>query len=432
MDYNSWFKNRSPRFIMQRGLSLLKHYGFGIQKSTQRIDALMDCFEQFDCSPTFPVPGQVIENNSSYILSLQDRGAEIAVHGYNHVNLKTYAPKDASSQLIHAVKVFTENGIKVHGFRCPYLSSSDSLLEALPIGVFNYSSNKAVKWDFEKPDNGKFNPIMFKTISSFYMPEAASIKRCLPWVQSNLIEIPVSVPDDLQLKDGMGFSQEDLARSWVKLLNKTYNQAEIFNLMFHPELASYCLYPFVVLLKAAREYTPKIWVAPLFEIAKWWREKSTLSVTIERTIDNSLKVTLPQSSGANWVARGFDFIESSTWIRNYKSLSGNSYILPSNVRPFIGVDKNVPQKLIDSLINQGYIIDQSDLGRNCSIYLDHKSLENYSFEADLVDMIEISSSPLIRLWPWPAKYQSALCITGDLDALSIKDYLNRLKINGNK
>lgn len=426
MDYISWFKNRSPRFIIQRGLSLLEHYGFSSQKSIERIDALMDCFEKFYCSPTFPVPGKVVENNSRYIRSLQDRGAEIAVHGYNHVNLKTYTPKDASSQLIHAVKVFNDSGINVHGFRCPYLSSSDSLLEALPLGLFNYSSNKAVKWDFEKPAKGKSNPIVFKTIGSFYMPEAATIKRCLPWIQSNIIEIPVSVPDDLQLKDGLGYSQEDLSKNWVTLLNKTYEQAEIFNLMFHPELAAYCLYPFEVLLKAAREFTPRVWVAPLFEIAKWWREKSTLSVKIEWFENNSLKIFFPKPSRANWVARGLDFKESFDWIGKYKSLSDYSYILPSNVRPFIGVDKTVPTKLIESLANHGYIIDQSEYGRNCSLYLDKNMLEIYTSESDLVDMIEKSESPMIRLWPWPGGYRSALCITGDLDALSIKDYLNRL------
>ena len=34
--------------------------------------------------------------------------------------------------------------------------------------------------------------------------------------------------------------------------------------------------------------------------------------------------------------------------------------------------------------------------------------------------------PVIRLWPWPNGMRSALCITGDLDALSLLDYAARL------
>ena len=70
----------------------------------------------------------------------------------------------------------------------------------------------------------------------------------LPWHRNGMVEIPVIVPDDLQFKDGLGYDQNDLENVWVHLLEITYAKAELFNLMFHPELASFCLNPFKALL----------------------------------------------------------------------------------------------------------------------------------------------------------------------------------------
>jgi hypothetical protein len=429
MDYISWINKRSPSFILKRGLSLLEHYGLGPQKAIHSIDILMDCFKQFDCAPTFSVPGRVIEKNSSYIRSLQDRGAEIAVHGYNHIDLKTCDPVDASAQLMQAVSVFNNYGLDAHGFRCPYLSCTDALMKALPVGVFSYSSNKAVRWDFERSETGKYDPVLYKTINCFYMAEEAKHMSSLPWFHYGMVEIPVTIPDDLQFKDGLGYDQKDIELAWGYLLEQTHAKAEIFNLMFHPELASYCLHPFSAILLAARTYEPKVWVARLWDIAQWWIEKSSLSVEINILSDGSLNLTLPVSSRAHWVARGMNLPDSTRWIGKYMTLSGKSYQFPANIRPFIGVDNSISTSIIDKLVNHGYILDQTESAKYCSIFLDRLSLLDYPTEAALINMIENLDRPLIRLWPWPDGYCSALCITGDLDALSLLDYLNRMNSN---
>ncbi len=429
MNLFSWIRKRSPAFMFERGRSLLKHYGVTPQKAMHRIDELMESFVQFDCSPTFPVPGQVIQSHPEYFRSLQDRGAEIAVHGYNHVDLNSYSPKNAAKQLQHAFEVYQANGIEAKGFRCPYLSSSDALLVSLPVGLFGYSSNKAVRWDLEKQQGENYDPVVFETIGRFYNAEDARNLRCLPWIVSNLVEIPVSVPDDLQLKDGMGYSQKNLAKTWISLLEKTNQHGEILNLMFHPELASFCQEPFSELLQAARAYKPKVWVARLRDISDWWWKKSSLKVEVEKLSGGSSRVTLPVSSRARWLVRNMDLPDAISWDGKYHQLSGNEYIIPTGNHPFIGVDPTVPDWLAGKLENQGYILDRTDSANECSIFLDSAILESLSTEAAVVEMIESSNKPLIRMWPWPDGYKSALCITGDLDALSLMDYINRLKSN---
>jgi hypothetical protein len=241
-----------------------------------------------------------------------------------------------------------------------------------------------------------------------------------------MVEIPVSVPDDLQMKDGLGYSQESLAQFWLEVLKKTYTNGEIFNLMFHPELASFCEGPFSTLLQAARILSPWVWIAKLGEIAAWWRFKPTLNAKITQENGDSIRIDLPESTQPTWLVRSLDLPDTIEWYGNYHRLTALNYQIPASPRPFIGIDGSVPIDLIGKLTNQGYILDLTDTAKSCSIFLDNNILRGLSTEAQVVDLIESSPGPLIRMWPWPNGYRSVLCISGDLDALSLMDYVSRL------
>jgi len=45
---------------------------------------------------------------------------------------------------------------------------------------------------------------------------------------------------------------------------------------------------------------------------------------------------------------------------------------------------------------------------------------------DLIEHIEASPGPLMKLGRWPDAAKSAFCLAGDLDALSLRDYMGRL------
>jgi hypothetical protein len=49
-------------------------------------------------------------------------------------------------------------------------------------------------------------------------------------------------------------------------------------------------------------------------------------------------------------------------------------------------------------------------------------------EVQLIEVIESSPSPLVRYGRWPYGSKSALCISGDLDALTLFDYASRLVV----
>jgi peptidoglycan/xylan/chitin deacetylase (PgdA/CDA1 family) len=426
MDILSWFRKRGPSFILKRGRSLIDNYGINPGKAQRRIDQAMKCLETYHCSPTFFVPGIVVKQHEQYIHSLQDRGAEIAVHGYNHIDLTGCDPEDAAQQLVRAARLFSKTGLDAFGFRAPYLSCSDALLEALPDQLFNYSSNRAVQWDGSSDTVNHSKQDLYSRINRFYHPQAAISARCLPFFQSGLVEIPVSVPDDLQMKDGLGYDQKGLAQFWLDVLKKTYANGEIYNLMFHPELAAFCEGPFSTLLQAARNLSPRVWVARLGEVAAWWRYKSSLIAKIVQENGDSVRIDLPESTQPTWLVRNLDLPDTIEWSGNYHCLTALKYQISAFPRPFVGIDGSVPIDLIGKLSNQGYLLDLTDTAKSCSIFLDINTLRGLSTEAQVIDLIENSPGPLIRMWPWPNGYRSVLCISGDLDALSLMDYLNRL------
>jgi peptidoglycan/xylan/chitin deacetylase (PgdA/CDA1 family) len=382
--------------------------------------------------PTFPVPASLLERYPGFINHLKDLGAEIAVHGYYHVDLQTYPPRQASQQLLRAVDAFRQHGLDVFGFRCPYLSCSDELLDAIPDGIFEYSSNQAIKWSVPELllyDSGQTNR-MVATLDRFYRPEDAQSSLCLPRKRMRMVEIPVCVPDDLQLFDGFQMSQASVLRFWTNILEQIHRRGELITLMFHPELFTNCVEPLSEILRVARKYHPQVWVARLAEVSQWWLEKACFSVTTYE--DGGIAhLEFNCTSRATILARDIVLpgVALEPWEGRYRRLSGKSLDLPLKLRPFLGLDKGVPVSIRLFLSDQGYLLDSSETARDCTVYLDEAVLSRQSSSLELVEWIESSPGPLVRFWRWPDGHKCAFNLSGDLDALSIRDYVSRLFID---
>ena len=62
---------------------------------------------------------------------------------------------------------------------------------------------------------------------------------------------------------------------------------------------------------------------------------------------------------------------------------------------------------------------------HCSLFFDCKDFDHHQERAILAE-IDASPAPLVRLWRWPNGAQSALAVTGDIDALTLFDFGLRL------
>ena len=420
-----WWKDRGLRYTFHRSIALLKRYGFDSTRTKKRVKDGVDFLAQFGCQPTLPVPGQVVSKNGQFCRDLQESGVEFAVHGHDHMDFRALTPEEASHQFVMAEDAFRRNGIQFEGFRCPYLSYSDNLLSAIPNGAFKYSSNRAIWWDVVDRKVASKETAVFGKLQHFYRAESSNATVAIPRLNGHIVEIPASLPDDIQLLDGLKLGEKGLAEAWTEILRLTHRRGEVFTLLFHPELFGECKPAFENILTNARLLRPDVWVAPLREVSRWWLEKSRFSTKVNDDA-SGLQMTFECSGRATVLIRNVQTVElTHPWDAGYSVLEGRSVTVNGGQHPFIGISPTIPDKTKAFLSEQGYILDTSHEAPGCGLYLDSESLSKFNNELQLVEYIELSPAPLVRFWRWPNEAKSVLCVTGDLDATSLVDYATR-------
>jgi peptidoglycan/xylan/chitin deacetylase (PgdA/CDA1 family) len=420
-----WLRHRDLTYVANRAMALVKRYGMTPSTAENRIVDGVKLLARYGCSPTFPTPGRVVDAHPAFCRAVQGMGAELAVHGYDHVDFRSLSPKAVRAQFATAVEAFQDVRLDIWGFRCPYLSYDPSLSAFLPSSVFRYSSNRAIWWDVLPPEARDAGNAIFHTLQAFYRAESADRAVVTPRFHNEVVEIPASIPDDLQLHDGLKLGADGLAAAWTEILRQTYRRGELFALLFHPESFSQCNAAFEAILGAALNLRPQVWIAQLREVGEWWHEKSCFTVAAEKAA-GGYYLDLRCSARATALVRGSVPPNSQPWYAPYKCLEDREIFIPGDSKPFIGVEGNAPAGTVAFLRDQGYLVDSSPTSHNCSLYLTAQQLRAFSDERGLIDFIEADPSPLVRYWRWPSKARSALCVTGDLDALSLVDYLRRL------
>ena len=418
---------RGPAYVRRRAAALLHRYGATPARAANRIEDFIAALAEYDCSPTLATPGRVLERYPQVFRHLQDLGAEIAVHGYDHVNLRVYPPDEASERLVRAAEVFSRHGVQVHGLRCPYLSCPDDLLDTLPEGVFDYSSNRAICWwEVDSLADAHNTVPDLGVLDRLYRPTPARDAVCVPWTRSKMIEIPVCLPDDLELHDGLHLGPDGIARAWSQVLHLTHRRGELFVLLFHPELAQHCQQPIIAVLRQATSLRPPVWIARLQDISRWWREKSEFAVAVSDT-PTGLHVAFTCSQRATILSRGLDHCASQdVWDGEYCQLRTRVLQVPADPRPFVGLPPDAPKQVVSFLREQGYILDCGETASRCGTHLSAATIARLTSQVELIEHIEASTGPLIRYWRWPDGARSAMCATGDVDALTLLDYATRL------
>ena len=104
-----------------------------VGESTRRLIAL---FDKHQTKATFFVLGWVAERLPDLIKELEDRGHEIAIHGYNHLLLTEITPSEFDEDLERALETISRCGIRSQplGFRAPSFTMVKSTKEwALPL-----------------------------------------------------------------------------------------------------------------------------------------------------------------------------------------------------------------------------------------------------------------------------------------------------------
>lgn len=413
----------------KRIASILARFGINSAKMGACLDLYAHVLEEHRCRATFPVTATILRRHSKPIRRLLSANAELAIHGYAHNDYSRLTLQKQEAEARKAVAVFKSCEIPFFGFRCPYLNGNDQTNSALAELPFRYVSNTSIFW--EAPDGLQFDgsaAASCRRALRLYQAQSASHCLSLPKRSGRLIEIPVSLPDDEILVDRLGLrGGEDIGGVWTRILDATYHRGELFTLQLHPERIAQCRSALEMVLTKAREKHPPVWIATLDEVAAWWEELAQFQIHVEQVVAECYEVRLDCSERATVLSRGWTYDDATRpWYGSYRRVHGRSFRLNSPSRPVVGLSPDSSPAAAPLLREKGYAVETSSHAASYACYLEPDGEITPQLEMQMVATIESCRRPLVRFGPWPDGARSALSVTGDIDAMTLVDFLLRL------
>ncbi|GAH65046.1 unnamed protein product, partial [marine sediment metagenome] len=147
--------------------------------------------------PTIPATASVLQRYAKAIRRLQARGVEFAVHGLVHTDYTQLPFEKQREHFKRAIEIFEKAGIRMCGFRSPYLRSNHKTHLAVSACNFLWESNFVVHWPVvgqnEFPSQAWE---AYQKVLELYSSQSVAQYRVIPHLLDGHVEIPVSIPDD--------------------------------------------------------------------------------------------------------------------------------------------------------------------------------------------------------------------------------------------
>jgi hypothetical protein len=405
--------------LFRRSIAIGSRYGLTPARMDQAIGRFARILEQFDCAATFPVTAWTLPRSNGILEKYQDRGIEFAVHGFYHVDHSQLSLEQQLDHLNRAQQMFETHHMNCSGFRCPYLRWSQDTLTALGMLNYRYDSSQALAWDVVDG----LETEAYHRVLDFYCAQSARDYVSLPRLTDGLTQIPYCVPDDEALVDRLQLiDPEPMAELWLEMLRRTHESGELFTLGLHPERIFLCEGALRAVLSQARSLSPAVWIARMDEIVNWWHSRTETACQLVKLPEDSYRLTLNGPPGMTVLARSV-VVEAPTrpWVKGYQRVLSDNFVFRSDTLPLVGLSPDSPASLASFLRQQGYLIHRSADAQSCAVYLGRTGFTPED-ERPLLMQLERGTKPLLRLARWPDGAQSALSVTGDIDALTLWDY----------
>lgn len=413
------FGHRGATNLVKRSAQIAARFGPTPDRMGGRFERFMDILDEFAVRPTFPITALPMSRNPAFAHRLIDRGAELAVHAWSHIALSDLDLAGQREHMSRAVELFRSCSVPFTGFRAPYLHWNEDTMRVVGEFQFRYSSNQTVWWNVL--DAGSMTPRQKEGMERgmrFYGPVAADTFRALPFRRDGFIEIPVCLPDDEIPLDRMYIHDAGyLGVMWRKILALTHERGELFTLQLHPERIDFFADALRGLLSEARGAAGGVWIATLDEIARWWEARAGNRAQFIRE-DEGFRVEFTACAGTSVIVRGDG---------GERVVEPHSLLLDAPARPCVGVSPGSSREAIAALVDLGYIVETGDRADGFAVHLGRLDHHDYGAVDACRRVIEESSRPLVRFSTWPGAARSALAVTGDIDALTIWDFVQRFR-----
>ena len=420
-------KSRGPVNAARRLSVIGRRFGVSSARMERALQDFSKIGQQYGCTPTLAVTAVLLERYPRVFQCLQET-AELAVHGYVHTD---YSRLDEAAQAKHmerALRAFDALSLKPEGFRCPYLRWNEGSFHVAGRFGLTYGSNRALAWDVVRPES--VSPRAWaayeKGLRLYGAGEAVRGLSLPSRMDGALLDIPASLPDDEAMVDRLGLgSGVQAAAIWTRMLEQVHRRGELLTLILHHERVAILRDALEAVLTSARGYQPPVWVAPLRDIARWWSDRLSWRLQVQRREDGSYQVVAPEAPGATVVVRGVDTEPAAVpWFGSYHVVPASSFTIRSPRAPVVLPEKGCSPALAAFLQEEGFAVGEDAAGAEGLRIGGYASFGEGDKRA-LIDFIEGSDAPLVRLWRWPHGARCAMSVTGDVDAMTVLDFLRR-------
>ena len=390
--------------LARRAEWIASHLPFAPTGGERALGAYLTTLGHHGANTTFPVSGVFVRRHRDLVRYLSDRGVEFAVRGYAQVGHTGLPDNRQQEQIAMALDACAEAGVSVNGFCAPYLHLNQSTLAGVEHLGFDYVSHEAVSYEILEEEAYPTTPwVRFRNALDQYAANPATDLVVRPRMHGRLVEIPVSMPDDEILIDRLGvFDGESIGQIWTKLVDESYQRGDVLTLQVHPHRGSPPRAALAMTLAAALERSPAIWITQLRDVAAWWRMRDRCRLQVESTGLRQWRVTVTDDPRLTILVRNMLCPRAVEWDDRYRVVDGHSCLVEGPVCPVIGVSSQ-SESLGTFLLEEGYPIQVGANPMQCSIYLDHPDVPTPSEQAAIVDEIEASPAPLVRLARWPGE-----------------------------
>jgi peptidoglycan/xylan/chitin deacetylase (PgdA/CDA1 family) len=214
---------------------------------------------QLDITPTIPITALTLERHPEFRTELGT--VDPAVHGYCHVAYAAMTPGEQERDLDSARRVFASHGLPTRGFRAPYLAANETTRHLLSKAGFLYDSSTP-RFVIPRDDE-----LFVKAQRVAALRYGDAIEASIPVrVTDGVVELPVALPDDEILVDGLGVtSSATIARVLDRMVDTACEERFPLVLQMHPERFS--LFAEALKRVAKRAADLGAWQATLSQIA---------------------------------------------------------------------------------------------------------------------------------------------------------------------
>lgn len=431
-------KTKGADAFTRRLWTVFTRFGLTEGRTRRSLQSMIDALRPYHSAPTFFIPGAVLGRSPSLIRRIQRAGAEVGIHGYVHNDYRALPKDEQVSQTREAMAVFAGAHVSFQGFRNPYLGWNEESLDVFRELGFTYDSNEAVIHEVIAVN--ELSPSLADSFArSLELFQAIPCTEYLlrPHVEDGLLRIPTSIPDDEMLFDRLRITEsERLGAIWSEVMGRVYDHGGIYVLNLHPERGELARGALDDLLRFASKRPLPVWITRLSDVAVWWRERASTSLSVESVGDGRWKVAVHGSPRATLLARNVtvEGVETRPWPGGDTQALEQRCTVVASAYPGVALSSHTAPDVEATLREQGYPlarVESSEASRY-GVYIDRPDglgrsrQERQQTASALVRQIEQGSAPLVRLGQWPDGRRAALSVTGDIDSVTIQDFFLRI------